>query len=93
MRTVQLPAFFAVLAFAGIIAGSTAYAQDACTQLWVERNAIYKDYGYCFKTARAIRYFGNAGCQYDREGDIPMSREDRARIGQIIAQERAYGCR
>jgi hypothetical protein len=70
----------------------TAQAQDVCAQLWVERNSIYKAYGYCFKTARAIRYFGNAGCVYDREGDIPLSRADRARIQAIRSQERRLGC-
>jgi hypothetical protein len=72
---------------------SMARAQNVCDQLWVERNDIYKAYGYCFKTARAISYFGNDGCVYQREGDISITREDRIRIGQIIAQERANGCR
>ena len=69
-----------------------ARAQDVCTQLWVARNSIYKEYGYCFKTARAIRYFGNAGCQHDNERDLPISRADRARINQIVREERALGC-
>lgn len=93
MRTNSLPVVFAALAFAGVVAGTTAKAQDACAQLWFERNSIYKAYGYCFKTARAIGYFGNDGCMYGREGDIPFARADRARINQIVAQERAYGCR
>jgi hypothetical protein len=93
MRAHSLPVLFAALAFAGVIAGTAAKAQDACAQLWVERNSIYKAYGYCFKTARAIGYFGNDGCMYQRERDIPFARQDRAHIGQIVAQERAYGCR
>jgi hypothetical protein len=28
--------------------------------LWVERNSYYKEAGYCFKTTRAISYFGVA---------------------------------
>ncbi|MDQ2084410.1 YARHG domain-containing protein [Xanthobacteraceae bacterium Astr-EGSB] len=83
----------AALGLLAIGAAAAAKAQGVCGQLWVERNSIYKDYGYCFKTARAIGYFGNGGCVYEREGDIPMSRADRARINQIVAQERAYGCR
>jgi YARHG domain-containing protein len=74
-------------------AATSAQAQDACQRLWVARNSIYKAAGYCFKTPRAIGYFGNGGCQYDREGDLPLSRDDRARINEIQAQERAYGCR
>ena len=46
---------------------------NICDDLWVQRNSIYKAYGYCFKTPKAINYFGNAGCQYDNEGDIPST--------------------
>jgi YARHG domain len=74
-------------------ANTAAQAQDACQRLWVARNSIYKAAGYCFKTQRAIGYFGNGGCLYDREGDLPLSPGDQARISEIQAQERAYGCR
>ncbi|HRY02252.1 MAG TPA: YARHG domain-containing protein, partial [Beijerinckiaceae bacterium] len=40
------------LIFAGLLVGASvlpAYAQS-CGELWYERNAIYKDAGYCFKT-------------------------------------------
>lgn len=70
-----------------------ALAQGICQSLWVERNSIYKDAGYCFKTARAINYFGNAGCRYDVEADLPLTPRAQARIADILAQERAYGCR
>ena len=70
-----------------------APAQGICQSLWVERNSIYKDAGYCFKTARAINYFGNAGCRYDVEAAIPLSPVERARIEQILSMERAGGCR
>ena len=82
----------ATLALAGL--GATpALAQGICQSLWVERNSIYKDAGYCFKTARAINYFGNAGCRYDVEADLPLTQRAQARIADILAQERAYGCR
>jgi hypothetical protein len=79
------------LAYAGLD-GPAAQAQS-CQELWVARNSIYKEYGYCFKTARAIRHFGNAGCQYDNERDLPMSRADRAEVDRIVRRERALGCR
>jgi hypothetical protein len=74
-------------------AATPALAQGICQSLWVERNSIYKDAGYCFKTARAINYFGNYGCRYEYEGDIPMSYSQRARIQQILVLERDNGCR
>jgi uncharacterized membrane protein len=65
---------------------------QTCDQLWVARNSIYKIRGYCFKTQRAISYFGNAGCIYQNEDDVPLTQADRAQIAQIQAQERAMGC-
>lgn len=75
---------------AGLI--STASAQS-CQDLWVERNSYYKDAGYCFKTSRAISYFGNGGCIYDIEADVPLPRGIRARIAEITRMERRNGCR
>jgi hypothetical protein len=68
------------------------HAQQSCFDLWVERNSYYKQAGYCFKTARAISYFGNAGCLYDNENAVPLTPYARARIAQIARLERAYGC-
>ena len=68
-----------------------SYAQD-CQALWVERNSYYKQAGYCFKTARAIAWFGNAGCRYDNENAVPLSAYTRARIAEIVRLERAYRC-
>jgi hypothetical protein len=68
-----------------------AYAQS-CQQLWVERNSYYKARGYCFKTDRAIDYFGNGGCRYQNEGQVPLTRGERNRIAEITRLERASGC-
>jgi hypothetical protein len=74
--------------------GATAKIASAqsCLDLWVERNNYYKQAGYCFKTSRAISYFGNGGCIYNNERDVPLSGSVRARINQIVALERAYRC-
>ena len=85
----------AVLSFAvsalPLIAGSGAQAQS-CGQLWYQRNSIYKEAGYCFRTPRAIRAFGNAGCSYDSEYDVPLSPRQRQRVNDIKAMERDLGC-
>lgn len=75
-----------------ILAIPPARAQS-CDQLWYQRNAIYKQGGYCFRTPRAISAFGNAGCQYDSEYDVPLSANQRRIVSDIQAQERAFGCR
>ncbi|CAO4167528.1 YARHG domain-containing protein [Methylorubrum populi] len=75
-----------------MVAATPALAGFPCDKLWGERNAIYKDAGYCFRTERAIRAFGNAGCKYDDLADVPLSARQRADIADIQRQERANGC-
>jgi len=70
---------------------SIAHAQS-CFDLWVQRNSIYKRAGYCFKTTPAIRHFGNAGCMYDNEAELPLTPGERARIAGIVRMERRFGC-
>jgi hypothetical protein len=83
----------------GLLAGvitlsSSGLAQaQSCDALWYERNAVYKRAGYCFKTPRAIATFGNAGCMYDNEYELPLSPRQRSRIAWIIRMEQQYGCR
>lgn len=63
-----------------------------CQELWVIRNFFFKRHGYCFHTPRAIGYFGNAGCRYGDEDDVPLSGAERAQIRQVVARERVLGC-
>lgn len=75
----------------GLIAAPPAGAQS-CEDLWIARNEIYKARGYCFRTARAISAFGNAGCQYDAIEDVPLSAHDRRVVADILRQERTRRC-
>ncbi|MGU3407712.1 YARHG domain-containing protein [Methylobacterium brachiatum] len=67
-------------------------ASSSCEELWSERNAIFKAAGYCFRTTPAIQAFGNAGCQFDDEADVPLSARQREQVAQIRATERQLGC-
>ena len=78
-----------------LIGTSLAQAQYrglSCDDLYYQRNSIYKNAGYCFKTARGIQTFGNAGCQFDQQGDVPLSRADKANVAAIVAEENYQGC-
>jgi YARHG domain len=85
----QLSAFLSLFVF--FAAMSPAQAQS-CGELWYARNAIYKNAGYCFNTPRGISTFGNAGCQYDRQEDVPLSANQRRQIADIMRDERLAGC-
>lgn len=64
-----------------------------CDQLWTARNLIWKSYGYCFTTDRAIRALGNEGCQrgLDRAA-IALSPADAAEVDRLSGLEKRLGC-
>lgn len=63
-----------------------------CDILWEMRNGIYKERGYCFRTQRGIASFGNAGCQHDDMGVVPLNAYERANVAAIQQAERMKGC-
>jgi hypothetical protein len=66
--------------------------QLGCQPLWDVRNTIYKENGYCFKTAKAIKYFGNAGCKFDNAAAVPLSAIERHNVAAIKKVEKSKGC-
>lgn len=72
--------------------GDEVRSDSSCQELWVARNQIYKNAGYCFKTARAREHFGNGGCTFDDVDAVPISDADRRYITQIKKLEAQKGC-
>lgn len=66
--------------------------QLSCQILWEVRNTIYKERGYCFRTQRAIKFFGNAGCKYDDAGAVPLNAVERYNVSAIKKVEAKKGC-
>ena len=88
-------ATMAIAIFGMLLTSSASVsAQNAgrCQSYWFERNAMLKEYRYCFRSPRAIYYFGNGGCVYERVNDIPFNRSDRERLLEIRAMERVHQC-
>ena len=76
-----------------LIATSTSQsAAEGCDEAWYQRNQIYKQAGYCFRTPRAIQAFGNAGCAYDAVEDVPLSSRQREEVAALRAYERVNRC-
>ena len=86
-------AFLAFVLCHPILAATQALAAFPCDELWGERNAVYAEAGYCFRTPRGIKAFGNSGCRFDDIRDVPLSARDRQKVSDIVRQEQRSGCR
>lgn len=75
------------------LAAAQDYRGWSCADLWVERNQVYRDAGYCFRSQRAITQFGNAGCAYDHPSKLPLSQAQRRIVEEVARLERLGGCR
>jgi hypothetical protein len=71
--------------------GSVANGPN-CSFLYMMRNRIYQEHGYCFTTAAAISTLGNAGCSINNQAAVPLSNIERANIATIQRAEKAKGC-
>lgn len=75
------------------IAGDVQGDAYGCNELWSLRNQIFKANGYCFKSPKAIKLFGNAGCKFDAETAVPLSDQDRQTLIAIKKSERRQSCK
>ncbi len=78
----------AVVLLTVVHAGPTR-ASDLCSDLWLSRNAIYNQVGYCFKSPLGITLFDNSDCQ---EEPREASRELRDKVARIRDYESAFQC-
>ncbi len=63
-----------------------------CEFLYVMRNRIYAQHGYCFQTARAIATFGNVGCVSRNANALGLSAIELGNATTILQAEQAKGC-
>ena len=63
-----------------------------CDFLYLMRNQIYADHGYCFHTPHAIATFGNANCVSDDVNALPLNGYERANAVTILRAEHAKAC-
>lgn len=98
MKTRYL-ALAALVAVGGAVSTLPASAMPAdtaavvsCQDIWVMRNQIYKDNGYCFKTTRARSYFGNGGCYADDESDMALSSKEMKLVLKYKHWEKIKSC-
>lgn len=63
-----------------------------CNQLWTARNGIFAARGYCFQTQRGIDEFGNDGCRYPVQENVPLNDYERENIRIIQSIEQRRRC-
>jgi hypothetical protein len=63
-----------------------------CDFLYMMRNRIYAQHGYCFKTARGMSEIGNTGCFINNQAAVPLSTIERNNIATIHKAEVAKSC-
>ena len=64
----------------------------SCETLWVLRNSIFDQYGYCFKTQKAKDWFNNDDCKIDDAEALPISPIQKSNIDKIKDMESWKGC-
>ena len=63
-----------------------------CNELWVMRNQIYKDNGLCFKSTKAVTYFGNGGCSHGSLSELSLSNQEHSVLKDIKKSEARQSC-
>ena len=63
-----------------------------CDYLWDMRNRIFKEHGYCFKTAKGMSQMGNEGCSIDDLTQVPLNSIERANVATIMQAEKLKRC-
>lgn len=70
-------------------ASAQKLSQLSCKALWYQRNAVYAERGYCFKTADAIATFGpRCFPPYGK-----LTKEQQRYVAQVRSWEARKGCR
>jgi hypothetical protein len=106
--TFRAAAFFALVVYGGAAAAdcydvfgctdrnqfrlSDLMSGPNCEFLYVMRNRIYAQHGYCFQTPRAIATFGDAGCVSGDANALGLSAIELGNATTILQAEQAKGC-
>jgi hypothetical protein len=64
----------------------------SCDFIYMMRNRIYAQHGYCFKTARGIAEIGNTDCAIANPAALPLNHVERDNIATLAKAERAESC-
>jgi hypothetical protein len=65
----------------------------SCENLWLVRNTIFHQRGYCFQTARGRAAFDNSQCSTSSIAELELGEVEKANVATLREAERRKGCR
>ncbi|MGH6875235.1 MAG: YARHG domain-containing protein [Aestuariivirgaceae bacterium] len=72
---------------------SQAQAKElSCQNLWLVRNTIFHQRGYCFRSARGRAEFDNSRCSVNSIAKLRLSLVEKANIATLRKLERSKRC-
>jgi YARHG domain-containing protein len=72
---------------------SEAQIRDlSCQNLWLVRNTIFHQRGYCFQTTRGRAEFDNSRCSASSISELKLSHVEKANVATLKKLERRKGC-
>jgi hypothetical protein len=72
---------------------SEAQARElSCQNLWLVRNTIFHQRGYCFHSARGRTEFDNSRCSANSISELQLSPVEEANVEMLRKLERSKGC-
>ena len=75
---------------AGVLSIPAPAFAASCADLWYERNLIFAQAGYCFKTSLGKRTFAQYECWTD---DPNLTAAEQRIVADITREERRRGCK
>lgn len=67
--------------------------QFSCENLWLLRNTIFHQRGYCFQTARGRANFNNSHCLSNSISELKLSEIEKENVATVRKMEQRKGCK
>lgn len=64
----------------------------SCENLWLVRNTIFHQRGYCFQSGRGQKEFSNSRCSVNAVADLKLAGVEAANVATLERVERGKGC-
>jgi hypothetical protein len=64
----------------------------SCDNLWLVRNTIFHQRGYCFQSGRGQKEFSNSRCAVRTVTDLKLSDVEKGNVATLERIERGKGC-